>query len=193
MQPPSLGGSALSTTLSYLTLDHQPVEPRRPTPSSAPIIQIPELSKEIRLFNTIATLKIAVANVSMHLDAEWRARLFSQIDMLLDPEDWDESYKLADAESFTTFLRMVLLFGALPRLGLGIDEDGHILAGWRNEIGLLSLTFLRGDRVRWSIVRREKGETESAAGETTLDRLLMVLKPYDPERWYGNANYLPSA
>jgi len=31
----------------------------------------------------------------MHLDPAWRERLFAQIDMLHDPEDWDDSYKLS--------------------------------------------------------------------------------------------------
>jgi len=96
----------------------------------------------------------------MHLDPAWRERLFAQIDMLHDPEDWDDSYKLADNESFKTFLHMILLHGPLQKLGLGIDDDGHILASWRNGQDMLSFRFLGNDRIRWAVVRHENGEIE---------------------------------
>jgi hypothetical protein len=188
----STGNSALSTTLNHLL-----TELRKPSPSSiafqssqafAPL----EETKEIRLFNSIAALKVAVAEVSMHLDPVWRERLFAQIDMQHDPEDWDDSFTPPDKESFQTFLHTILLHGPLQRLGLGTDDDGHILASWRNGAGMLSLLFLGKDRIRWAVVRQENGDTESAGGEVGVDRLPIVLKPYNPEEWYGNADNVSS-
>jgi hypothetical protein len=199
-QPLSGGNSALSTTLTHLL-----TEMRRPPPStiasessqiSNPTDQILkpfEATKEIRLFNIVAALKIAVAEVSMHLDAGWRTRLFAQIDLLHEPDDWDDGDKLANMESFKTFLHMILQNGPMQKLGLGIDDEGHILASWRNGRDMLSFIFLSNDRVRWAVVRHENDETESAGGETGLDRLPIVLRPYNPEVWYGNANNVSSS
>jgi hypothetical protein len=188
-QPPlSTGTSALSKTLSHLLTGM-----RKPSPSSitfepSQTITPIEETKEIRLLNSIAALKVAVAQVSMHLDSAWRERLFAQIDMLHDPEDRDDSCKLADKGAFRTFLHRILLHGPLQRLGLGIDDNGHILASWRNGQDMLSFMFLGKDRIRWAVVRHENGETESAGGEVGLDRLPMVPQPYNPEVWYGNAD-----
>jgi hypothetical protein len=192
-QAPSIGNSALSTTLSHLLTEMRRPAPSSTAPTSTRIFTPLEETKEIRLFNVVAALKVAVAEISMHLDADWRTRLFAQIDMLHEPEDWDNSDKLADMNSFRTFLHMILQHGPLQRLGLGIDDDGHILASWRNGRDMLSLIFLINDRVRWAVVRHENDETESAGGETNVDRLPIVLQPYNPTAWYGNANDVSSS
>jgi hypothetical protein len=190
--PLSSGNSALSTTMNHLLTEMHRSPPSSIMPKSSQVFKPLEETKESRLFNAVAALKVAVAEVSMHLDAAWRARLFTQIDMLHEPDDWDESYKLTDLESFRTFLHLILQQGPLERLGLGIDDDGRILATWRNGQDMLSLIFLGNDRVRWAVVRRQDGEVESAGGQTNLDRLPTVLLAYNPKSWYGNANILSS-
>jgi hypothetical protein len=190
--PLSTGNSELSTTLNHLL-----TEMHKPSPSStetklSQIFKPLEETKESRLFNAVAALKVAVAEVSMHLEAAWRARLFTQIDMLHEPDDWDESYKITDLDSFKTFLHLILRQGPLQRLGLGIDDNGHILASWKNGRDMLSLIFLSGDKVRWAVVRHQDDEIESAGGQTSLDRLPTVLQAYNPETWYGNADNLSS-
>jgi hypothetical protein len=162
------------------------------TSKSSQVFKPLEETKESRLFNVVAALKVAVAEISMHLDDAWRARLFTQIDMLHEPDDWDDSCRLTDLDSFKTFLHLILQQGPMERLGLGIDDDGHILASWRNEQDMLSLIFLGNDRIRWAVVRHENGGVESAGGQTNLDRLPTVLQAYNPESWYGNAHNLSS-
>jgi hypothetical protein len=184
------GNSALSTTLSHLLTEMHKSSPQSITPKSSQVFKPLEETKEIRLFNAVAALKLAVAEVSMHLDTAWRTRLFTQIDMLHEPDDWDESYQLTDLDSFKTFLRLILQQGPLQRLGLGIDDNGHILASWRNRQDMLSLIFLGKDRVRWAVVRHQGDEIESAGGRTSVERLPTVLQAYNPEFWYGNANNL---
>ena len=77
----------------------------------------------------------------------------------------------------------------MKRMSLGISDDGRILAGWTRDKDLLSLAFLANDLIRWSVVRHlDGGETESAAGQTTLARLQEVLRPYKPEVWFGYAD-----
>jgi hypothetical protein len=186
------GNSALSTTLSHLLTEMHRSPLSSITSRSSQVFKPLEETTESRLFNVVAALKVAVAEVSMHLDAAWRARLFAQIDMLHEPEDWDEGCKLTDLHSFKTFLHVVLQQGPLERLGLGIDDDGHILASWKNGQDMLSLIFLDNDRIRWAVVRHQNGELESAGGQTNVDRLPTVLQAYNPESWYGNAHDLSS-
>ena len=79
--------------------------------------------------------------------------------------DWEETDHLADIGSFWTFLRTVLHQGPMKGMSLGIDEDGRILAGWKNRRGTLTLTFLAEDDIRWSIVQH-MDDGVGAAGRT---------------------------
>jgi hypothetical protein len=188
-----MGGSALSGTLGDLIRDIY-----RPPPSSATaprrtvVFQPLREDKQLRLFNIAAALKIAVSEVSMHLPADWRRRLFEKIDVLHEPDNWEEDDKLASLGAFKTFLHTVLDQGPIYRMSLGVDLEGNILAGWRRGRDTLTLTFLPGDRVRWSIVQHIDGEIETASGHTTVDRLPIALKSYSPEVWYGDAAKIPA-
>jgi hypothetical protein len=187
-----VGASALSTTLGDLFSQGRRPPPSSETRTTRHIFKPLEETKEIRLFNIIAALKMAVAEVSMHLDPTWRARLFRQIDMLHEPDDWDDEDKLADQESFKTFLHMILQYGCMHGISLGIDNDGRILAGWEDGSSSLSFSFLPKDKVRWSVVHRQDEDIESASGISSLDRLPAVLQPYNPKAWYDNADNIPS-
>jgi hypothetical protein len=191
--PIALGGSALSSMLSdVLRTIH------RPTPSShgvlAKSVHFKPLrdDKRLRLFNIAAGLKVAVSEVSMHLPSDWRRRLFEKIDQLHEPDDWEDSDTLADMESFKTFLHTVLEQGPMYRMSLGIDNSGHILAGWRRGQDTLSFIFLPSDKVRWSLVQHIDDNMETASGLTTVRRLPLVLKPHSPEVWFGNAANNPA-
>ena len=185
----SLGGGALSGLLhERLRSLAEPPASRRIARQSVFASSIPG-GKEHQLFNVVAALKIAVSEVSMHLPSAWRKVLFEKIDDLHEPDDWEDSDRLADLESFKTFLRTVLQQGPMKRMSLGISDDGRILAGWTRDKDSLSLAFLANDLIRWSVVRHlDGGETESAAGQTTLARLPEVLRPYKPEVWFGYAD-----
>lgn len=188
MQSPSLGASALSTTLSE-RLHRLYTPPPSSVPIKSPLLETPQPgNKRLRLFNVAAALKIAVSQVSMHLPSDWRHLLFEKIDALHEPDDWEDSDHLADLESFKTFLRTVLQQGPMRRMSLGIASDGYILAGWKRGKDSLTLGFLPGDEIRWSVVRHLEEAVESAAGRTTLDRLPEVLQPYSPEIWFGDAD-----
>jgi hypothetical protein len=188
MQPPSLGASIVSESLGNL-LRGMYIPPPSSTPlKAAPLAKALSGSKDLRLFNIAAALKIAVSQVSMHLPTDWRHRLFEKIDALHEPDDWEEYDHLADLESFKTFLRAILQQGPMQRMSLGISADGHLLAGWRQGHDTLTLRFMAGDQIRWSVVLHRNGTIESAAGQTTPNRLPEVLQPYSPESWFGNGD-----
>lgn len=140
---------------------------------------------EKRLYDARATCKIKTATVAMHLDSEWRSPFFSQIDNLMDVENWEEDDLPITEASFTTLLRMILLIRPVRRPGLGSTSAGNILAAWTVERDQLTIECLPDDVVRWVLSRYPDGHRESAAGHVPLSRLKAVLEPYNPERWFA--------
>jgi hypothetical protein len=143
-------------------------------------------SLQDRLYNALAACKIRTATVAMHLDQDWRTRFFSQLDNLLAADSWDPEDVPASEASFTTLLRMVLFIRG-RRPGLGATAAGNFIATWTEGQDRLTIECKPGDHIRWILIRHLDGDRESAAGETTLPRLLEVLAPYDPQRWFKNA------
>ncbi|MBU1211274.1 MAG: hypothetical protein KJ587_08385 [Alphaproteobacteria bacterium] len=146
-----------------------------------------DLSLEERLFDVRAACKIEARKFSMLFEPDWHKKLFRQLDLLMDPEEWDSEDSPVSKNSFITFIRMSMILRNARRPGIGIANDGHILATWsirRND--RLTVECLPQDRVRWIVSVPLKEETESAAGVTSLHRLLANLEPYKPEHWFAH-------
>ena len=140
-----------------------------------------------RLYDALARVKLLTAQVSMHLDTEWRSRIFEQLDDLLDAEDWHEDDDPIKASSFETFLRMIIFHNTLRRPGFGVSNRGYLIAAWTSGSDRLTTEFLPNDKVRWVLSCEVDDETERAAGETPVRRLMEVLAPYSPPRWFADA------
>jgi hypothetical protein len=154
-----------------------------PTPSSSTAETRAEESIEARLYNALAAVKVYTAQVAMHMDANWRTRLFRQLDNLLDVNEWAEDDCPLRQESFATFLKTMFLFKPERRPGLGLSEAGNIIGAWTEEDARLTIECLPGDKARWVISHDIEGHPERAAGETVVTRLAEVLEPYDLRRW----------
>jgi hypothetical protein len=139
---------------------------------------------EERLYNARAFCKITMANVAMHLDSEWRSRFFSQLDSLMDFENWEKDDLPITKASFSTFLRMILLIRPARRPGIGSTSEGNIIAAWTVDKDQLTIECLPDDNLRWVLSRYLNGKRESAAGQVALSRIVAVIAPYDPERWF---------
>src|SRR5690606_37539004 len=61
-----------------------------------------------QLYNAKAACKIKISEISMYLSNDLRSRFFTQIDNLMDPENWEEDDEPITTESFTTLLKMLL-------------------------------------------------------------------------------------
>ena len=140
-----------------------------------------------KLYDALARVKLLTAQVAMHLDAEWRSRIFEQLDDLLDVEDWHEDDDPVKAASFETFLRMIIFHNPPRRPGFGVSNRGYLIAAWTSGLDRLTIEFLPNDTVRWALSCEIDGETERAVGETQVRRLLKVLAPYSPSRWFADA------
>jgi hypothetical protein len=141
-----------------------------------------------RLFDALATFKLRTAMLAAgHFSSDERARLFKQLDSLLDIESWDAADTVTTEASFTTLLRMVLLLGG-RRPALGVTGGGNFIATWTEGDDRLTIECKPEDHVRWVLVQSLDGQRETAAGETTAKRLPEVLHPYDPpRRWFPHA------
>ena len=140
-----------------------------------------------RLFDVRAKFKILISQVAMHLTDEWRARLFSQLDSLLDAEQWEDDDLPPKLASFQTFLRMLLLLQSPARPGLGASHSGNIIAAWTRGDDRLTIECLERDQVRWSLTTTIDGDRVRAAGVDMSARLPIVLAAYEPNTWFKRA------
>jgi hypothetical protein len=141
---------------------------------------------EERLYDALAACKIRTAAVAMHLDPDWRIRFFRQLDNLMDIDNWEKEDLPVTEASFATLLRMLLFIRPKRRPGIGVTNDGNIIAAWTVGKNRLTIECRASDQVRWVVVIYDGEERESGAGETQLPRLMHVLAPYQPQRWFAD-------
>ncbi len=138
------------------------------------------------VFESLAEAKIMTSRVVMHLDKAWRDRLFAALDSLLDIDDWSEDDQPILPQSFATFLRFMLQLSDSPEMpGLGVSDRGSVIAAWTEGNDRLTIEFLPADAVQWSLSCIVDDTIERAAGDSSVQRLLDVLSPYKPSRWFN--------
>jgi hypothetical protein len=159
-----------------------------PTPTFAATHRHKSQGLDEQLYDALATFKITTAAVAMHLDRDWRSKLFEQLDSLLALEDWEAADPPPSIESFSTLLRMLTSLRPERRPGLGATEDGNFIASWTTtKDDRLTIECLTGDIARWHLAVTIDDERERAAGITPVHRLAEVLQPYAPKRWFRDA------
>ena len=157
-----------------------------PSPGSIAGIKQDDLAHQ--LFNALAQVKIFTSQVAMHLDTEWRHKLFRQLDSLHDIAEWEPGDEPIQRESFVTFLRAILSIHPKRRPGLGLSQAGHLVAAWTTtNDDRLTIVFLPHDRVRWVLSRHKGDVPERFAGETRVDELAASLAQYNPDHWLSDA------
>jgi hypothetical protein len=171
-------------------------EPSPASLKSTPRLAPDEQPLETRLFDALAAVKILTAQVAMHLDGEWRKKLFGQLDSLHDPEEWESGDEPVSQSSFASFLKAILRIRPERRPGLGLSHDGNLISAWTTGRNRLTIEFLPNDRVRWVLARYRDSEEEPArfAGQTHVSELVEGLSPHHPEHWFSHAskNHEPS-
>lgn len=137
------------------------------------------------LFDARAAAKVAFSQVSMHFSADFRERLFDQVDRLHDADDWEDGDFPVERLSFNTFLRWFYLNKPERLPSFGLSSAGHFIATWlcNENKDRLTLEFLPSDRIKWFVTKDYGGELDHGAGITVLTRILTSLAPYDPDSW----------
>lgn len=136
------------------------------------------------LFNARADIKVLTSTLSMHLDDGFRKRLFEQIDLIHDPDDWDETDSPINIEAFRSFIRWYIFNSPDVKPGYGLSSAGNIIAMWFNNKDKLIIEFFPNDKARWLVSKIVDDEFERASGTTKISRLFDVLAPYSPNDFF---------
>jgi hypothetical protein len=137
------------------------------------------------LFDALAAFKIFTSQVAMHLNVESRDKLFKQLDLLLDPDEWPPEDIPPELASYRTLLRTLLVLAPRKIPGLGASSGGRLVAAWSTRDDRLTIQCLPNDRLRWSLSVRDGSERRAAAAESSLKHLIPEIAPYGPERWFS--------
>lgn len=167
-----------------LQLEEQLKELRIPSSPGA-LESTKKRTLEENLFDATAAVKTLTSQVAMHLDREWRAKLFRQLDSLHDPAEWEVGDCPIGQASFATFLKAICDLKPERRPGLGLTSTGYLIAAWttaRND--KLTIEFLPNDQVRFVLSIVHAGDTERIAGKTNVARLRERLSQFKPNRWF---------
>ena len=119
----------------------------------------------------------------MHLDRVSRDRLFAQIDALHDHAEWSEGDSQIALASYQTMIRAMIHHRMNSKPALSVMPSGNVIALWTRGAERLTVEFLPGNRVRWLVAMQSKQGPERAAGESPIERLSDVLRPYDADGW----------
>lgn len=173
-------GDASQIIAASLRRLQSPVPPSRNT---EPVIEARSLDEA--LFDARAAAKELASMVAMHLDSEWRKKLFAQLDSLHDPEEWEKGDIPLQRSSFNTFLRTICLVQPKCRPGLGLSAAGHLIAVWLARGNRLTIEFLPSDYIKIVLSNNLGNYVERAAISTKAELLLSKLAPYQPDQWFG--------
>lgn len=142
-----------------------------------------------QLFEALVNVKILASQVAMHLDRDWRNKLFRQLDSLHDQAEWESGDQPVRQESFATFLKAAIDINPQRRPGLGLSNTGNLVATWTTGQDRLTIEFMPQDRVRWVLSHYDdEGQPDRFAGEIDVSRLSESLSFYRPERWFTHVN-----
>lgn len=138
-----------------------------------------------RLFDARADVKILLSQVSMHFSMALREKLFIQIDLIHDLDDWEEGDDPIQLQSFNTFLRWFFLNEPSQLPNFGLSAGGNFIASWLvNNKDTLILEFLSSDRIKWFVTKYYDEEADHSSGSTKLSRIVDVLTPYHTDDWF---------
>lgn len=185
---PSISLSSMATSQAAQALEARLQPITAPTPAFSGMEKRVHAKRtmEEQLYDALASFKVRTATVAMHLDRDWRGKLFAQLDSLLAADSWEKDDLPPALGSFSTFIRMLLFLKPERRPGLAATSDGHLIATWTKRDEHLTMECFPNDLVRWHLTAIINGEKEPAAAVTPVARLSEVLLPYHPARWFAN-------
>jgi len=140
------------------------------------------------LFDARANVKIIASKVSMHIKSELREKLFRQIDLLHDVDEWAPDDIPINPLSFECFLAGFMQINPERGPGLGLSHTGNTIASWTPDGDRLIIEFLPNHYVSWVLTRFIGNEQERFSGYTKVNRLFKSLSSYEPEHWFSKKN-----
>ncbi|TCA70481.1 hypothetical protein [Rhizobium leguminosarum] len=157
-----VGESGRNYLSSLMNSSHSNTQP------SAGTVPVSSVGAETILPSRAMELKSATGTYAMYLSFEERARLFAEIDYLLDPDAWVEEDAIPLSAPYVNFLKWLLEAKRLDWSSLGLDADGNLLCAYLGERGTVTAAFHAAPVVHWtSNVTTEDG-VELSAGQSPL-------------------------
>jgi hypothetical protein len=107
-----------------------------PLPDLSRLSELPDFLKKPlseRIFDVSVDLKVATSRFAAHLTQVERERVFSELDTLLSPEEWEEGEILPDREAYLNFLRYLIRTSDKSWTSLGLSDEGNVLVAWVTE------------------------------------------------------------
>ena len=136
------------------------------------------------LFTATAAAKVWTSSVAMHLDRDARDRIFAQLDVLHELEEWSDGDVPIKLESFKTFVRAIIYHRINSRPSLALSANGDLLALWIDGADKLTIEFRERNFTRWFVQTGAGDFAEQATGSAPLERMRAVLEPYGADRWF---------
>jgi hypothetical protein len=121
-----------------------------------------------KLFDSAVSLKVALSKYAMHLSQKQRQKTFSEIDRLLDIEDWDEEDRLPKSASFVDFFKWIVYSKEADWTSFGLSDAGNLLAAWKIGGSLLTANFLGNGTALWTARLLDESGESHVAGSGTL-------------------------
>lgn len=113
--------------------------------------------------------------LAMHFSADFRERTFRQLKHLLDPDEWDHEDIHLQTSSFRSFIRAMAVLRPIERAMLGLSDQGNVLAMWASGESRLTFEHFANDQLRWFINTSSEAGPDSAAGFTTISKLVNIV------------------
>jgi hypothetical protein len=121
------------------------------------------------IFNSLVELKVGVAQYAMHLSSNVRSKLFSDLDDVINVDDWYEGDTLPRAPSFRDFLKWTIYSKRFNWTSIGVSDEGDILVAWRSDNAMIAARYDGYGRVWWTATKEVAGEKNHAAGDSSLE------------------------
>ncbi len=146
--------------------------------SASVVRSAPSQNFAATIFNTLVELKVGVAQYAMHLSPDVRAKLFADLDEIINIEDWYEEDALPKYLSFRDFLKWTIYSKRFNWTSIGISDEGNILVAWKSAKALLTARYDGEGRVWWTATINSEGEKNLAAGDCSLEFFESEAKHY---------------
>lgn len=158
--------------------------------AGSPEFDAPDAADELgsnltALERNLRDVQSAISAISMHLPPGFAVGLKSQFANMLDAEEWDPRDQCIDIGAVSCFLVLLITTHAEKRPGIGTDGKGGVAAFWHSGGDRLTVTCLPSGDVTWVMSHAvADGSKERVAGICRANRLMEILAPFDPGRWF---------
>ncbi|MBL4590263.1 MAG: hypothetical protein JKY11_09335 [Alphaproteobacteria bacterium] len=138
------------------------------------------------IFDARANVKVLFSEISMYFPTELKEKLFHQIDLLHDTDDWEDGDNPVQISSFKTFLRWFYLDQPSQLPNFGMSNGGLLIATWlsNHNKDRLILEFRSDDHIKWFATKHYDDEQDMSSGITSASRLIHHLASYKASDWF---------